>query len=173
MPVLKNPKRKSRGTTMASKAKTTGRPSSYTDELGDLVCEKISTTARGLDFICATTDRLPTAATVHNWLNTHPAFLESYLRARERQADLIFDECLEIADNARNDVKVVGREGEEYQVADTEFIQRSKLRIDTRMRMAGKLAPKKYGEKLALGQANDLDPLVVNIRRFTSEVSPE
>ena len=33
-------------------------------------------------------------------------------------------------------------------VLDAEHVQRSRLRIDTRKWMAGKLAPKKYGEKI-------------------------
>lgn len=124
-----------------------GRPSAYTPELGQAICEALSTTPRGLDFICQANDAFPSAATVHRWLAADPVFCESYLRARERQADLIFDECLEIADDASGDVKTVGREGEEREVCDSEFVQRAKLRIDTRMRMAGKLAPKKYGDR--------------------------
>jgi hypothetical protein len=31
---------------------------------------------------------------------------------------------------------------------DFEWVARSKLRVETRLKMAGKLAPKKYGEKL-------------------------
>ncbi|MGH7745688.1 MAG: hypothetical protein ACREQ5_13000, partial [Candidatus Dormibacteria bacterium] len=41
--------------------------------------------------------------------------------------------------------------GKETQHA-TEQVARSKLRVDTRMRMAGKLAPKKYGDELRIDQ---------------------
>lgn len=130
------------------KKRPVGRPSSYTPELANEICERIATTPRGLDFICESDDALPSARTVARWLDEQPQFRQSYVRARERQADLIFDECLEIADDASNDVKLVGREDEEVEVCNTEFVQRAKLRIETRMRMAGKLAPKKYGDKL-------------------------
>jgi hypothetical protein len=126
----------------------TGRPTGYSDELAMTICEKIATTPRGLDYICAVNDELPSASTVHRWLNEHPTFCESYLRARERQADLLFDECLEIADDGTNDTKLVGRDGEQHEVQNSEWISRSKLRVETRMRMAGKLAPKKYGDKV-------------------------
>lgn len=126
------------------------RPSDFNEELAQEICEAIATTPRGLDFICQGEERFPSASTVHRWLNDHEAFRESYLRARDRQADLIFDECLEIADDASHDVRLVGGgdDGESREVCNTEFVQRAKLRIDTRMRMAGKLAPKKYGEKI-------------------------
>lgn len=139
------------------------RPSDYTPELAEQILEAISTTPRGLDFICQSNPDFPSARTVHRWLETDEAFRQSYVRARERQADLIFDECLEIADDASGDLKTVGSDGNEREVCDTEFVQRAKLRIETRMRMAGKLAPKRYGDKLALtdGDGGKLGPAVV------------
>ena len=144
------------------------RPSKFTQAVADEICERIATTPRGIDFICESDDALPSARTVHHWLNAHETFLQSYLRARERQADLIFDECLEIADDVSRDSKVV-REGEDGErlVADSEWISRSKLRVDTRLRMAGKLAPKKYGDKLELnnnhGVQDSLSDLLARI----------
>lgn len=140
-----------------------GRPSDYTTELGEAICEAIATTPRGLDFICEQRADFPSAATVMRWLSQHEAFCESYLRARERQADLIFDECLEIADDSSGDTKLVGRDGEEREVLDSEWVARSKLRIDTRLRMAGKLAPKKYGERITQEHEGGL---TVQVLRF-------
>ncbi len=122
-----------------------GRHSEYSQAMADKICELIATTPRGLDFICRTNEDLPCAKTVHTWLSKNDYFLQKYLRARESQADLIFDECLEIADNNAHDtIKADG--GRE--VLNGEWVARCKLRVDTRMRMAGKLAPKKYGDKI-------------------------
>jgi hypothetical protein len=126
------------------------RPSDFTQEIADEICERIATTPRGIDFICESDEGLPSARTVHRWLNANEAFRQSYLRARERQADLLFDQCLEIADDNSNDTKLVGAEGAEHEAANSEWISRSKLRVDTRLRMAGKLAPKKYGDAVHL-----------------------
>ena len=129
----------------------TGRPSGFTTAIADEICERIASTPRGLDFICSQDDSFPSARTVHLWLNQHPEFLQSYLRARERQAALLMDESLEIADDASSDTKTLKRaDGTEYEVCDSEWISRSKLRVDTRMRMAGKLDPKKWGERQTL-----------------------
>lgn len=130
-----------------TKAKAKVRPSEFSQEIADEICARIATTARGIDFICESDPGLPCARTIHRWLNANEAFCQSYLRARERQADLIFDECLEIADDCSRDTKMLGAEGAEYEVCNSEWISRSKLRVDTRLRMAGKLAPKKYGDK--------------------------
>lgn len=134
---------------------TLGRPSDYTPEKAEEICELIATTARGLDFICNTHEELPSSRTVARWLVAHEDFRQQYVRARERQADLIFDECLEIADDGSQDTKLVGAEGEEREVQNSEWISRSKLRVDTRMRMAGKLHPKKYGDKTLVGSDPD------------------
>lgn len=152
----------------------TGRPSSFNKQIADRICETIATTPRGLDFICSGNDEFPHASTVHRWLTENADFRESYLRARERQADLIFDECLEIADDASGDSKLIGGEDETREVCNTEFVQRAKLRIDTRMRMAGKLAPKKYGDKVALtgGGPNDEPIKVQTIERVIVDPKP-
>lgn len=123
-----------------------------TPELANAICEAIATTPRGLDYICKNTKGFPCAKTVHTWLTKDDNFLQSYLRARERQADLIFDECLEIADESGADAVVDEKTGAIK--VDGEVIQRAKLRVDTRMRMAGKLSPKKYGESTQVKHAD-------------------
>jgi hypothetical protein len=160
---------------VAPEPQKTGRPTAFTPELAEAVCDAVSTTPRGLDFICETNKAFPSARTVHRWLAAHESFRQSYVLARERQADLLFDECLEIADDSSGDTKIIGRDGEEREVMDAEFVARSKIRIDTRMRMAGKLAPKKYGEKTALElSGKDGAPLVpvINVTIGSTEPSP-
>lgn len=113
-----------------------------------------------LNRICQRDD-MPTRQTVTNWIARGDAgeepfkgFFGKYLRARELQADAIFDECLDIADNATDDVIFLAQDdgdGEGGKPAiKHSAIARSKLMIDTRMRMAGKLKPKKYGEKTTI-----------------------
>lgn len=132
------------------------RPSEFSQEMADEICERVATTPRGLDFICDRDEELPSARTVHRWLNAHDTFRQSYVRARDRQADLLFDECLAIADDGTNDTKLIKRQdGSEDEVCNAEWISRSKLRVETRLRMAGKLAPKKYGEKITQEHTGD------------------
>ncbi len=61
------------------------------------------------------------------------------------QADALFDEALEIADDASGDWST-DKDGKK--TLDHEHVQRSRLRVDTRKWAAGKLAPKRYGDKL-------------------------
>lgn len=142
------------------------RQSTFSPELAELICEKLSF-GQSLVSIC-NADDMPSRTTVANWLvkaengnEEYKPFLDSYVRAREAQADSIFDECLQIADESGADA-VVDKETGQIRV-DGEVIARAKLRIETRMRMAGKLKPKKYGDKIAFeGEVkHKFEPLVI------------
>lgn len=122
-----------------------GRPSSYSQEIADAICERIAD-GDSLRSICDD-EGFPNKATVFRWLAANTAFRDQYALSRESQADALFDDILSIADDGRNDW--MERRGEEDAgwVANGEHMQRSKLRVDARKWMAGKLKPKVYGEK--------------------------
>ena len=123
----------------------------FSQELFDRICERIAD-GESLRTICKDDD-MPNKGTVFRWLASDPKLGDQYARSREEQADFIFDEVLEIADDARNDWMERRGEDDAGWVANGEHIQRSRLRIDARKWMAGKLRPKVYGEKLELGGA--------------------
>ena len=128
----------------------------FTQDIADTICERIGG-GQSLRSICKSDD-MPAMSTVFKWLNEQPVFSEQYARAREAQADALFDETLDIADDATNDWMERHREdGSVDEVVNHEHIQRSKLRIETRRWMAGKLRPKKYGEKIELEQNHHFD----------------
>lgn len=128
-----------------------GRPSSFTEAIGDAICERISD-GQSLREICLAND-MPNKATVFRWLadERYAPFRDQYARAREAQADSLFDEMLDIADDGTNDwVERTRDDGSTYEALNGEHIQRSKVRIDTRKWMAAKLRPKVYGDKIDL-----------------------
>lgn len=124
----------------------------FSQELFDTICERIADGESVRD-ICSEED-MPNKGSFFRWLAKDKTLSDQYARAKEEQADVIFDEILSIADDARNDW--MERRGEEDAGWQTngENIQRSRLRIDARKWMAGKLRPKKYGEKLDLTHGN-------------------
>lgn len=125
---------------------TTGRPSSFTQETADEICERIAD-GESLRAICSE-DGMPDKATVFRWLAVNESFRDQYARARETQADTIFDEILDIADDGHNDWMKRKFGDDERWVENGEVLRRSALRIDARKWMAGKLRPKKYGDKV-------------------------
>lgn len=112
----------------------------FTQEIADIICDRLME-GESLRAICSE-EKMPSKVTVCKWLGIHPLFANQYARAREIQADSMFDEMLDIADDSRNDW--MQKRGQI--VPDNEAIQRSRLRIDARRWMAGKLRPKKYGD---------------------------
>ena len=137
-----------------------GRPSDFTPEIAKTICERL-VGGESLRDMCEDED-LPSARTVHRWIVENEEFRQQYTHAREAQAETIFDEILDIADDGRNDWMVRRGRGDEDMgwKENGEAISRSRLRVDARKWMASKLAPKKYGEKAALtGGGPDDDPI--------------
>lgn len=119
-----------------------GRPTGYSQGLADKICELIAD-GNSLRKIC-TEDDMPSKSSVFKWLIEHKDFSDQYARAREAQADSLFDDILDIADESILDT-YTDKDGNVK--TDSEVIGRSKLRVDARKWMAGKLRPKVYGEK--------------------------
>lgn len=138
----------------AEPPKEPGRPSEYSQAVADLICEALAE-GHSLRAICAA-DEMPAKSTVFKWLREQKTFSDQYARAREAQADCLFDDILEIADDGRNDTYT---DDEGRTRTDHDVIARSKLRVDARKWMAAKLRPRVYGEKLAIGGAPDLPPV--------------
>lgn len=97
---------------------------------------------------------MPAQSTVFKWLIDHEVFSEQYARAREFQAETMVDDILEIADDTTHDTD----QGEFGPKPNSEWISRSRLRVDARLKLMGQLAPKKYGAKMALTVA-DANPI--------------
>jgi hypothetical protein len=133
--------------------KPAGRPTGYTEAKADSICEHI---AHGKSLVSWCREHEEAYRTVMEWLAANEPFQHKYARAREAQADFLAEEILEIADDTSFDTSE-GPGG--ALVANNEWISRSRLRVDARKWYAGKLAPKKYGDKLAVGGADDLPPL--------------
>jgi len=89
---------------------------------------------------------MPDKSTVLRWLGDEEnlEFRDRYARAREMQADVLFDEVLEIADDTSGDWS---EDDDGRRIFDHEHVQRSRLRVDARKWAAGKLAPKRYDTK--------------------------
>ena len=126
-----------------------GCPSSYTHELGEEICSKIAVSDYGLKRLCAENPHWPTRKCILEWRIKIKSFGDMYEKAKKDQVETLIDDCLDIADNTSHDTLIrVNKDGEEYEVCNSEWINRSRLRIDTRKFLAQKLAPKLYGDRI-------------------------
>lgn len=106
-----------------------------------MICERMITRdatgrLRALHVICSEDADMPCESSVYKWLIQHAEFAQKYARAREILAEINANEIINIADN----------DGDP---------QMARVRIDARKWWASKVAPKKYGDKVALTDADD------------------
>lgn len=131
-----------------------GRPSSYTQGMADVICERLSL-GESLIKIC-NDEFMPSKTTVLRWLRDEKRddFRVQYARAREDQADSLFDQMKEIADTQELGERIkTSKDGVE--ITREDMIAHRRLQIETRKWMAGKLKPKKYGDKLDITSDNE------------------
>lgn len=143
----------------------------FDQEIGDYICEQFSTAPVSMATILKRAKdvfedgRVPSIPTVFKWLRDNPDFVKDYEASKQCQADLLFEDTLDIADDSSNDWE----ERKHFAGDDTspqvngEAIARARLRIDTRKWIAAHLRPKKYGDKIDIDQKTTLeasDPLM-------------
>ena len=121
------------------------RPTTYTRARGERVCREMQAgrTLRDIEKL----DDMPSRWTVCRWRRQFPQFEKAYAQAREMLHDHWADEILSIADDGSNDTYHT-EEGDER--TNHDVIQRSRLRVDTRRWLLGKLRPELYGDAVAL-----------------------
>jgi len=134
-----------------------GRPSKYTEKLGDLICALLAE-GKSLRTICALKE-MPHLSTVLLWVvkgergdEMYIAFSEQYACAREAQMEALLDEVIEISDDDSEDFVFKGGEDKDGNGAKMfiklDNINRDKLRIETRFKYASKMHRRKFGEKI-------------------------
>ena len=135
----------------------------WTAELEDSIVEWISQ-GKPLREFCRQ-PRMPSFGAVYDREKLNPEFKERIARAREIGEEVIAQECLTIADDGSNDwMETFNSEGESLGwKLNGEHVQRSKLRVDTRLKLLAKWNPRKYGDRTTLAGDPD-NPIQHEIR---------
>lgn len=119
----------------------------FTTVLEDEICEEIAFSELGIEALCKNFPNWPSPRAIYRRIESDPGMRQKYARARERQADFLAQQIIEIADDGRRDYKLGDGDSAEPLV-DHDHIARARLRVDARKWAASKLAPKKYGDKV-------------------------
>ena len=124
-----------------------GRPSKYTAALAAEICQRLSD-GEDLFGICKD-PHIPGESTVRGWvLDDREGFSAIYARAREIQANKMFEQILAIADEP---------------VASSEDNARNRLRVDTRKWWLSRAMPRVYGEKIDIGLPDGIPKIVFEL----------
>jgi hypothetical protein len=137
------------------------RPVRYTEEIGDAICEALARGER-LKAICSNT-AMPAASTVRKWvLDPEHPLTARYDQARKIGIFEIVDQCLELADNTKDDF-LPGRTADGRKVADEKAISRVKLQIETRRWYASKALPGIFGDRVEM-TGKDGGPIAIEAK---------
>lgn len=148
--------------------KPNGRPKVYSKALADRVLKELAL-GKTVRRACAK-DGMPSVATVYKWLQEVEGFSERYFEAKEWGVEALADQVLDIADDGTNDFmedQYMKGKTPGYQL-NGENIQRSKLRVDTRLKLMSKLKPTKYGDKQFVEESGE-KKIIVETRRYSAE----
>ncbi len=123
----------------------------YSDKIAALICERMAG-GQSLSEVCRAKD-MPARQSVLRWLRQNEAFRADYERAREDLIEFWADEILDVAyDTAKDTHTTTYEDGAERTSPNTEWISRSRLKVDSLKWLMSKLAPKKYGDHLKIDQ---------------------
>ena len=131
----------------------------YSDEIAEEVLARVRA-GRGLAEVCAEGD-MPAVGSVYRWLDERPAFAARYARAKEAQAERLFDLAWRLACEAE---------------ADPDAVRVARLQISTLKWRVAQLAPRRYARwkmqdpPAAAGEGDGGKPkrLIVEVRNWAS-----
>ena len=101
----------------------------------------------------------PSWTTVYDWMDEDADFALRIARARVLGFDAIAEDSVDIADDGKKDFVTVIKRGVESVVFDKEHVQRSKLRVWTRLQLLAKWSPEKYGDMIKHANPDGKTPI--------------
>jgi len=136
-----------------------GRHTVFTKAMGDRICQGIRA-GKSLSKICQE-EGMPEKSQVLRWrgMPSLQKFRNQYDLAVQDRTDAWAEQVIDIADDGENDTYIDGNGNVK---TDFDVVQRSKLRVDTRLKLMSKLAPRKYGDRLDITSDDEqIVPLMV------------
>jgi hypothetical protein len=120
------------------------RPGEFTDEIFQEVCDRMAG-GEGLRKICED-PQMPSRQTFLRWIEKDTGRQAQYTAAREALMDWYAEEILTIAWDSSRDT--IPADGKKPARCDNEWVNRSRLKVDTLKFLMAKLHPKRYGDRL-------------------------
>lgn len=116
-----------------------GRPSKYTEELADAICEALIYYDGGLVNLLLSREDFPHPSQVWRWKDMHDGFREKITHAQEQLCErLMFDSYVDVKTAQETVMRTPGLNAYATLVGKAS---------DNSMKLAAKVAPRAYGEK--------------------------
>jgi hypothetical protein len=136
--------------------KANGRPDTFTQQVFDEVIARLSM-GEPLAAICRDA-HMPGLRTFYDWKDRSPELAARFAHARDDGFDQIALETLTIADTPVEAI-VEKSTAHGLEVTRQDALGHRKLQIETRLKLLAKWDPRRYGDKIAIGGADDLPAL--------------
>lgn len=134
----------------------------YSQEQADLICSRIAE-GESLRSVCRD-DGMPSVGAFLKWVSKDDALREQYARARALCLDAMAEDIIDIADTPEIGQKTVSK-ATGLEITEGDMVEHRRLRIEARKWLMGKLAPKKYGDKMELGGSLEVNNKIERITR--------
>lgn len=127
----------------------------FNQEHADILCERLSNSDQSIRAICESlsSESFPSESTIYRWLRVESGFRQQYAHARQNQADFMGFLAYQ---HAKTPLVGEIRESSTTEKGFTEKtvtkdnVERSRLMYDAAKWQAGKLNPKKWGDKIEM-----------------------
>lgn len=127
-----------------------GRPSLYTPELAEKICNLVATHPLGIPTLCQIYPELPAEDTIYSWIATRDQFSEMFWKAKSSQATCLADEILHVA---RTLESYEDKDG--VKKIDSGMLGKAKLEIDALRWQAARLEPKRWADQKKVEEAQN------------------
>lgn len=121
-----------------------GRPTKYTKELAEKICNILSCSKVGVSEMCKADPSLPHKDTLYEWKNRYKEFNEMWQIAKANQMEMLADEMLTIIFDEEKDLLT---DSDGRIVQNHVNVARARLKMDGIKWNAAKLAPRIFGDK--------------------------
>ncbi len=117
--------------------KKIGRPTKYTPELAEEICNAVASSGDGLQVLCDANPHWPGRCNIFIMMRKHPEFRAKYVAAKQEQCEVLVDYMQEIMNESHKYTDEFGNER-----IDVPMLR---LKVDTIKWQACKLLPRQYG----------------------------
>lgn len=152
--------------TLAAPKNLGGRPSTFSQAIVDDVCARVAD-GEPLAQVCREMGLGLT--TWYDWARERPEVAAAIARAREAGYDMIAMETLRIADTQVEAI-IEKSTANGIEITRQDALGHRKLQVETRLKLLAKWDPKRYGDRLAVGGADDM-PAIKTESHVTLEPS--
>lgn len=136
-----------------------GRPTIYSQDLAEKICEIIASHANGLHELHDLYNDFPTPRTIQIWNYRHPEFFRMFQKAKSCQSHILMDKCLTIAN----------RDEKPDEQDSLTKISRDRVKIAAYSQQAGRLNNSHYGDKKEVTHNGTIEHTESSIRNADSQ----